>query len=447
MQIDLAAAVPRSSSAIGALRACTSLNRSPRSSRATPSHTAHLRYDRNFSLRATGNLVTENITDSTQRIDLSQRTYRLGSTLFADTDGESLCSAKTQGKRYLDDFQYAQLRLLANATLDRCNMHEMLATQRDNWNKLFQSTVTLATLSACLLSALSAAQIFGSFSPSLSVPASLLNGRCFFIMSVVNRLQPSQLAEEQRSAVRQLRRLHDDIQYTITAPSDIQRNIPDLLYSLQQRLRALDKAFPIPLPLSSGLERFPRTVTPPALLTVEASASDSDIVTPQLNREHLTFTRVLGTSKILDKSRLHNLQRLASQIRSSETNMYLEWATNVIKVNKIFAILAPSLAALACLLNTASVLQGGVHSYWTGTLAAICSIFCVFIGSISNDLQLGAVYEMYRNAAGHYAEAEESIDNMLREQPANREDGLLFMERLAYKLGRWDDIFNDNCQQ
>ncbi|KAH7373525.1 hypothetical protein KP509_17G060500 [Ceratopteris richardii] len=266
-------------------------------------------------------------------------------------------------------------------------------------------------------------------------------------MSMVNRFQPSQLAEEQRSAARQLRRFHADIQYTISAPSDIQRNIPDLLYSSQQRLRALDKAFPIPLPLSSGLEKFPRTVTPPALLTVEARGADADIVTPKLDREHLTYNRVFGTSGNLDKCRIHNLQRLASQIRSSETNMYLEWARNVVKVNKVFAILAPTLAALACLLNAASALQGGVHSYWTGTLAAICSIFCVFIRSMSNDLQLGAVYEMYRNAAGHYAEAEESIHNTLREQPANREDGLLFMERLAYKLGRWDEIFNDNCQQ
>ncbi|KAH7373517.1 hypothetical protein KP509_17G060100 [Ceratopteris richardii] len=434
LHLHLPDAAAIDSATIGARNIQHCLSRILLSGQTPRSHGAHLQYDRFRSVKARASLTMENITDCTRRTDISDKRSSPQNTIFNSTSGESLDAKEMRGKRQRDDLQNAQLHLMANVTIDRYNVHDMLAIHGDNWNKLFQRTLTLASLSACLLSALSASQV--CFCPCLSVPALLVNGVCFLIMGVVNRFQPSQLAEEQRSAARQMRRLHDDIEYVISAPSDLQQRTPDLLESLRQRLRALDTAFPRSHNLSGGLEKFPRTVAPPPLLSIQRCACNANIAS-SADRQCVVDDQISGTPKLWDEFNDVKLQRLASQVRSSETDVYLEWAANVLKINKIFAILTPSLAALACLLNTASLLQHGAHSHWTGTLAAVCSIVCVFLGSVSNDLQLGAVFEMYRNAAGHFHEVEESIDKILRERPGNREHRLLFMQRLSYKLGRW----------
>ncbi|MCO5606774.1 hypothetical protein L7F22_060964 [Adiantum nelumboides] len=104
-----------------------------------------------------------------------------------------------------------------------------------------------------------------------------------------------------------------------------------------------------------------------------------------------------------------------------------------------FRFAGPLLSASAAALNALGLLRINLMT-WTGTLAAICSLTSTFVGSISHDLQLGAVFEMYRNAGGHYAEIEQSIINTLQAHPLQREHGLLFLHRVFYKLGRWEEL-------
>ena len=330
-------------------------------------------------------------------------------------------------------FLEAELRLLANAASDRAQMHAILAQQRDNWNKLFQGTLTLASFTACLLAALSAST--HNVSPSLSVPALLLNAGCAAVMSVVNYFQPSQLAEEQRNAARQFKRLEADVEYALQVAPHLRQPYPTLLRDSQHRLQALDAAFPMPL-TPGGLDKFPSKVTPPTLLSVKPMYPANNELVPTEQPTGLLLNG-MHDMNAWDKRKCHDLQQLATRVHQSDTSMYVSWSENVVKVNKCLAIGAPLLAVSAAALNGFGLLPGATTVQWTGTLAALCSLLSAFVGSVSHDLQLGMVFEMYRNAAGHYGEVEESIHNALCHPPPQRENGLLFLHRVAYKLGRW----------
>ncbi|MCO5549499.1 hypothetical protein L7F22_002971 [Adiantum nelumboides] len=87
-------------------------------------------------------------------------------------------------------------------------MHSILAQQRDNWNKLFQRTLTSTSLAACVLSGLATANHNAVL---CNLPALLLNAGTVAMMAIINQFQSSQLAEEQHTAARLFRKLANDI--------------------------------------------------------------------------------------------------------------------------------------------------------------------------------------------------------------------------------------------
>ena len=70
-------------------------------------------------------------------------------------------------------------------------------------------------------------------------------------------------------------------------------------------------------------------------------------------------------------------------------------------------------------------------------MAAMCSAVAAFAGSFSNDMQLGMVVELYRNAAGHYANVETSIIETLSAPVAERGHATLFRQRVGYETGHF----------
>lgn len=313
----------------------------------------------------------------------------------------------------------AELRLLANAAADRAEMHSVLAQQRDNWNKLFQHTLTTATLTASVMAGLNGQHP----TLSLSVPALVLNAGCALMMSIINQFQPSQLAEEQRTAARLFKKLVNDIDYALHLPADLRQYTPTLLRDSQLRLRALDRAFPMPL-TPGGLEKFPTSVVPPILSGRTAVSALKDRIHESQNTNGWT------------ESITRDVKEVATLLHDSDIKTYTTWAQNVVNVNKCLAIAAPTFAILAAALNAASALGLYGSSINLGLGAAMCSVVATFAGSFSHDMQLGMVFEMYRNSAGYYAEVEASIENTLRVPVEQRENGVLFRRRVAYELGR-----------
>ncbi|KAG9458246.1 hypothetical protein H6P81_002754 [Aristolochia fimbriata] len=77
------------------------------------------------------------------------------------------------------------------------------------------------------------------------------------LLLVMNKIQPSQLAEEQRNAARLFHQLYSQIQTTLNmgnpSPSEAER--------IMEKILALDKAYLLPL-MPEMLEKFPKKVEP-----------------------------------------------------------------------------------------------------------------------------------------------------------------------------------------
>ncbi|KAL5207176.1 hypothetical protein ABZP36_031611 [Zizania latifolia] len=100
-----------------------------------------------------------------------------------------------------------KLRAIAEAAADRAEMHDIIGRQRDNWNHLLLHSTNSLALAASVMAALAPA------APSmvaLKASAGVLFASAAVTMAAVNKIQPSQLAEEQRNATRLWRQLERD---------------------------------------------------------------------------------------------------------------------------------------------------------------------------------------------------------------------------------------------
>ncbi|KAJ7526168.1 hypothetical protein O6H91_17G085900 [Diphasiastrum complanatum] len=315
-----------------------------------------------------------------------------------------------------DEALLAKLQLVAAMASDRAEMHAILATQRDNWNKLFQDTLRLTTISAAMLSALNGGP---STCLSLSLAAALLNVGSAGMMYVVNQFQPSQLAEEQRTATRLFRDLEKDIGITLKIDRRLREDFHTFLKSRIERLHSLDKAYPLPL-TPGGLEKFPEVIVP-AQLSPSVDESLPEIPVPNLSNG--------WTSELAS-----DLKNTSELIKAADVAIYLDWAKNVLKFNKMFATAAPLLAAAG---GAFSIFDALGHLNMS-VFAACFSILSMFASSLSHDTQLGMIFELYRNSAGYFADIDASIQRAIRMPVEKRENGALFHQRVALMLGRRD---------
>ncbi|CAA6666094.1 unnamed protein product [Spirodela intermedia] len=96
-------------------------------------------------------------------------------------------------------------------------MHDIIGVQRDNWNLLLLNSINAMTLTASISAGLSSIPLDGA-SPhhaAFRISSALLYSAATVMLLAVNKIQPSQLAEEQRNATRLFRQLVKKIQTTL----------------------------------------------------------------------------------------------------------------------------------------------------------------------------------------------------------------------------------------
>ncbi|CAN5974405.1 unnamed protein product [Sphagnum jensenii] len=312
----------------------------------------------------------------------------------------------------------AQLRNIALAAEDRSEMHAIIGVQRDNWNKLCHMTVNMTTIAAAMLAAMNSG--VGSTSLSMSVAAFLLNGGAAGFMYLASKYQPSQLAEEQRTASRFHKLLARDIETTLLIDPRLRKDAHLYMEEVMGRLQALDVGFPLPLK-PNGLEKFPKVVAPSVLGPV-ADLTETEIPANNTNGWTDAIT--------------NDLQRTADKLHTSDIAKYVRAARNKEIPNKRLAISAPVFAVVAALLSLVGCWPG-IH---LAGMAAACSIVAVLVSSFSNGGQIGMIFELYRNCAGYYVEMEQDIQSTMRVPVCQREDGELYHQKIALQLGRCDQM-------
>jgi hypothetical protein len=328
----------------------------------------------------------------------------------------------TDGNGVEDSRVVAQLRNIAFAAKDRSEMHAIIGVQRDNWNKLCHMTVNMTTIAAAMLAAMNNG-VAGSTSASfgMSMAAFLLNGGAAGFMFLASKFQPSQLAEEQRTASRFYKMLARDIETTLLIDPRLRKAVHLYMDDVMDRLEALDVAFPLPL-TPNGLVKFPKEVVP-SVLGSTADLSETEILANNTN----------GWSNAM----VQDLKHTAEKLKESDIEIYLGWARNKERDNKRLAMLAPVLAGSAALLSLLGCCQPGIH---LAALASACSIAAVFGSSFSNGGQIGMIFELYRNCAGYYEQMVQDIQSTIRVPVCQREDGELYHQKIALRLGRRDNM-------
>ncbi|XP_077221061.1 putative F-box protein At4g22030 [Tasmannia lanceolata] len=310
-----------------------------------------------------------------------------------------------------------KLYAIAEAVSDRVEMHTIIGEQRNNWNFLLVSSINAITLSAATMAGLSA------IPPGEPLLAFKLSSTLLYLVAtglfmVVNKIQPSQLAEEQRNAAKLFRHLHTQIQTILALRTPTLVDLNDVM----ERVLAIEKAYPLPLlPL---LEKFPEKVEPtkwwPSYKRLQKQEQQ---VGGQIEGN--------GWSRELEEE----MKGVIRILKRKDIAEYVRLGKLVLKVNRILASLGPSLTGVAAvgaaLVGSPSVGQWALLAGVTG--GALASV----VNTLEHGGQVGMVFELFRNCAGFYHLLEESIDSTLMEREVDkRENGELFEMKVALHLGR-----------
>ncbi|KAL3740763.1 hypothetical protein ACJRO7_021958 [Eucalyptus globulus] len=305
-----------------------------------------------------------------------------------------------------------KLYAILEAVEDRVEMHDNIGEQRDNWNELLLNSVNMMTLTATTTAAMAVA----TPAPSLRGCSALLFTAATGMSLVMSKIQPSQLAEEQRNASRLFKQLRSEIKSMLMLQSPTESDVKEMM----EKVLALDRAYPLPL-LGAMLEKFPVKFEPAAWW-------------PRVSNKH---RQSRGTKTVVKTERNGwsedlevEMKAIVQVLKSKDKQDYLRLGNLALKLNKMLAVSAPLLTGIAA--------AGSAFGGSTATaVAAIAGTMAAITNSFEHGGQVGMVVEMYRNCAGFFDLMEETIEATLEERDySKRENGEMFEMKVAMKLGR-----------
>ena len=336
-----------------------------------------------------------------------------------------------------------KLRAVAEAAADRAEMHDIIGRQRDNWNHLLLHSTNSLTLAASVMAALAPA---APAMAALKASAGLLLATAAVTMAAVNRIQPSQLAEEQRNATRLWRQLERDVRATLELRRD-DAAAAELTHADAQdamdRVLALDAAYPLPL-LPGMLEKFPKAVEParwwPRRRPQQQQPAKSTTTRSRSFGSRRGVSTSTGNGNGWSQELEEELRGLLRVLRAKDEHQYLKVGKLVLAVNRGLAVAGPALAGTAAV-AAAFIGAGGdgaaSTSAWASGAAVACGALAACVNTVEHGGQLGMLFELLRNCAGFYRKVQEDIEAVLGEADVERrENGEVFRTKVALLLGR-----------
>ncbi|KAK9269495.1 hypothetical protein L1049_001270 [Liquidambar formosana] len=307
-----------------------------------------------------------------------------------------------------------ELYTILEVIADRSEMHKSIGTQRDNWNHLLLTSVNGITITAATMAGLAAVSGGGAPLLALKLSSSLLYMAATGILMVMNKIQPSQLAEEQRNAARLFKQLHAQIKNTIALKNPTSNDVHDAM----DKVLALDKAYPLAL-LGTMLDKFPGSVEP-AVWWPKQLKSHHEKLGGKVERN--------GWSENLEEE----MKEIVGVLKRKDTAEYVRLSKIVLKVNKILAFCGPLFTGVAAV---GSAFLG--YRSWAVVLGVTFGALATAVNTLEHGGQVGMVFEMYRSSAGFFKLMEEDIESTLKDEEADeRENGELYEMKVALQLGR-----------
>ncbi|KAM1593300.1 hypothetical protein ACFX1Z_036680 [Malus domestica] len=275
----------------------------------------------------------------------------------------------------------------------------------------------MITLSASLMAGVNAAA--GTSVLALNISSAILFSAATGMLLIMNKIQPSQLAEEQRNATRLFRQLQSEIETVFALRDPTEKDVKETM----EKALALDKAYPLPL-LGAMLEKFPKKFEPAVWWPRNVVQSQN----PRKPKSQMG-NNVNGWSEELESE----MGEIIQVVKNKDIEDYERLGSLALKTNKILAVSGPVLTAIAA-----------VGSAFVGHGSVIATVAAVAAGSLASTVnafqhggQVGMVFEMYRNCAGFFNKLEDSIEATLGERDwEKRENGVVFEMKVAMQLGR-----------
>ncbi|KAK4421351.1 putative F-box protein [Sesamum alatum] len=309
----------------------------------------------------------------------------------------------------------AKLYAILEAVADRVEMHKNIGDQRNNWNSLLLTSINALTLAAATMAGIAAIS-GGAPAVAMKLSSTVMYVAATGMLSVVNKIQPSQLAEEQRNAARLFKQLQSQIETTLSIGKPTAFDVKEMM----DKVLALDKAYPLPL-LGAMLEKFPATVEP-AVWWPEQRRKQ-----PRSGNDQC-YNGWDGKLEV-------EMREIINVIRRNDEEDYLRLGGKALKLNKFLAVSGPVLTGLAAV---GSALVGSPsHGSWAVVLGVVGGALASVVNAFEHGGQVGMVFEMYRSNAGFFKLMEESIESNLREEDLERrENGEVFEMKVCLQLGR-----------
>ncbi|RID70729.1 hypothetical protein BRARA_C02726 [Brassica rapa] len=307
-------------------------------------------------------------------------------------------------RRDSDPIQRARLVAVLEEVMDRIEMHKNIGDQRNNWNSLLLSSVNMITLTAALMAGIASVNVHGGDSiTAVKIASTVLLTSATSIGALMSKIQPSQLAEEQRNAARLFKKLRTELESFLRENEEI--NEEDVKEAIQ-RVLALDKAYPLPL-IGTMLEKFPEEFKPATWW-------------PE-NKQRTGLAK--GWSQELEME----MREVARVVKSRDAEEYEKLGNVMLKLNRFLAIFGPVLTGISAV----SSVFIGQDSGLAGIVAMTCASLAAIVNTLGHGGQVGMVFEMYRNSGGFFSLLEETVKSTEK-----RENGQVFETKVALKLGR-----------
>ncbi|XP_062218636.1 probable F-box protein At4g22030 [Phragmites australis] len=326
----------------------------------------------------------------------------------------------------VDGAAVEKLRAIAEAAADRAEMHDIIGRQRDNWNHLLLHSTNSLALTASVMAALAPA---APTLLALKASAGVLLATTAVTMTAVNKIQPSQLAEEQRNATRLWKQLERDVRTALdlrtTSSPPSEADVQDAM----DRVLALDAAYPLPL-LPGMLEKFPKTVEPTRWWP-RRQMKKKQVQSKTINGARRGAVSENGWTQELE----NEMRGIVRVLKAKDEQEYVSNGKLALRLNRGLALAGPALAGTAALAT--AFIGAGEAGAWASGAVVLSGALAAAVNTVEHGGQVGMVFELFRNVAGFYRKIQEDIEANLEEADVERrENGEVFETKVALLLGR-----------
>ncbi|KAF2304921.1 hypothetical protein GH714_000494 [Hevea brasiliensis] len=251
------------------------------------------------------------------------------------------------------------------------------------------------------------------------------------MLLIMNKIQPCQLAQEQRNATKFFRQLYSHLQTVLAVHDPTEMDVRDAM----DKVLALDKAYPLPLQ-GKMIDKFSAKFEP-AFWWPKSQEFQRKSRRCEKNGWNEELDRKRDPSPIELEV---EMREVIEVMKGKATEDYMRLGNLALKINKILAISGPLLTGIAA---AGSAFVG--NSSWAAIVVVAAGALATTVNTFEHAGQVGMVVERYY--VGFFSLLEETIESTLEQIWREEKMGTMFEMKMALQLGRSSSKLRELAQK